>query len=295
MATDVQAPPPPKTAKKTRRRDQRSPWASFALHFGLLIAVVWSLSPVIWAFLTSLKPNDQAITSDFVVFVEPSLDNYTYILSDTDFPQWFINSVIVAAFTMLFGIFLAATAGYAVSRFRFPGHRTLMWSFLVTQMFPMAILIVPIYNIFAQLGLLNNLLGLTIAYCTTAVPFCAWMLKGYFDTVPIEIDEAGRIDGLSPFGTFYRLILPLARPGLAVTAFYTFLTAWGEVAYATAFLTSDSKKTLAVGLQTFVGQFKTEWGYLTAASVMVTIPAVLVFLLVQKNLVAGLTAGGTKG
>lgn len=281
--------------KEVRRRDQRSPLASFGLHFGLFIALVWSLVPPIWALLTSLKPNDQAISTELKVFVDPSLNNYNYVLTQTDLPRWFLNSIIVAAFTMVIGIFLSATAGYAVSRFRFPGHRSLMWSFLVTQMFPMAILIVPIYNIFARLGLLNNLSGLVIAYCTTAVPFCAWMLKGYFDTIPIEIDEAGRIDGLTPFGTFYRLVLPLARPGLAVTAFYTFLTAWGEVAYATAFLTSDAKKTLAVGLQTFVGQFKTEWGYLTAAGILVTIPAVIVFLLVQRNLVAGLTAGGTKG
>jgi arabinogalactan oligomer/maltooligosaccharide transport system permease protein len=283
------------SGKKVRRRDQRSPLASFGLHFGLFIALIWSLVPPIWALLTSLKPNDQAITTELKVFVDPSLNNYTYVLTETDLPRWFLNSVIVAAFTMVIGLFLSATAGYAVSRFRFPGHKSLMWSFLITQMFPMAILIVPIYNIFARLGLLNNLWGLVIAYCTTAVPFCAWMLKGYFDTIPIEIDEAGRIDGLTPFGTFYRLVLPLARPGLAVTAFYTFLTAWGEVAYATAFLTSDSKKTLAVGLQTFVGQFKTEWGYLTAAGILVTIPAVIVFLLVQRNLVAGLTAGGTKG
>ncbi len=283
------------SGKKVRRRDQRSPLASFGLHLGLFIALIWSLVPPIWALLTSLKPNDQAITTELKVFVDPSLNNYTYVLTETDLPRWFLNSVIVAAFTMVIGLFLSATAGYAVSRFRFPGHKSLMWSFLITQMFPMAILIVPIYNIFARLGLLNNLWGLVIAYCTTAVPFCAWMLKGYFDTIPIEIDEAGRIDGLTPFGTFYRLVLPLARPGLAVTAFYTFLPAWGEVAYATAFLTSDSKKTLAVGLQTFVGQFKTEWGYLTAAGILVTIPAVIVFLLVQRNLVAGLTAGGTKG
>lgn len=283
------------SGKKVRRRDQRSPLASFALHFGLFIALIWSLVPPVWALLTSLKPNDRAITTQLVVFDNPSMDNYKFVLTQTDLPTWFLNSVIVAAFTMLIGLFLSATAGYAVSRFRFPGHKQLMWSFLVTQMFPMAILIVPIYNIFARLGLLNSLAGLVIAYCTTAVPFCAWMLKGYFDTIPIEIDEAGRIDGLTPFGTFWRLVLPLARPGLAVTAFYTFLTAWGEVAYATAFLTSDAKKTLAVGLQSFVGQFKTEWGYLTAAGILVTIPAVIVFLLVQRNLVAGLTAGGTKG
>lgn len=284
-----------KQAKGFVPRGQRSRKASFALHAGIFVALLWSLIPPFWAVLTSLKPNAAAVSTEFKFIVEPSLNNYKYVLTETDFPQWFLNSVIVAAFTMLLGIFLSATAGYAVSRFRFPGHKQLMWSFLITQMFPMAILIVPLYNIFAQLGLLNNLLGLILAYCTTAVPFCAWMMKGYFDTIPIDIDEAGRIDGLSPFGTFYRLILPLARPGLAVTAFYTFLTAWGEVAYATAFLTSDNKKTLAVGLQTFVGQFKTEWGFLTACAVMVTIPAVIVFVLVQKNLVAGLTAGGTKG
>lgn len=283
------------SGEKFRRRDERSPWMSVLLHGGLLIALIWSLVPPIWAILTSLKPNDQAITTELKIISDPSLNNYVYVLTDTDLPRWFLNSIIVAFFTMLIGIFLSATAGYAVSRFRFPGHKQLMWSFLITQMFPMAILIVPIYNIFARLGLLNSLGGLVLAYCTTAVPFCAWMLKGYFDTIPIEIDEAGRIDGLTPFGTFWRLVLPLARPGLAVTAFYTFLTAWGEVAYASAFLTSDSKKTLAVGLQTFVGQFKTEWGYLTAAGILVTIPAVIVFLLVQKNLVAGLTAGGTKG
>ncbi len=134
-----------------------------------------------------------------------------------------------------------------------------------------------------------------IAYLATAVPFTAWLLKGYFDSIPVDIDEAGRVDGLNPFGTFWRLILPLARPGLAVTAFYTFLTAWGEVAYAQTFLISAEKYTLAVGIQTFVGQFLTEWGLLTAAGVLIMIPAMIVFFFAQKHLVAGLTAGGTKG
>jgi arabinogalactan oligomer/maltooligosaccharide transport system permease protein len=127
-----------------------------------------------------------------------------------------------------------------------------------------------------------------------AVPFCAWMLKGYFDTIPISIDEAGMLDGLSPFGTFWRLIAPLARPGLAVTAFYSFLTAWGEIAYASIFLQSNDHYTLAVGMMTFVSQFKAEWGLLSATSVLVAIPAAAVFFLVQRHLVAGLTAGGSK-
>ena len=162
-------------------------------------------------------------------------------------------------------------------------------------MFPVAILIVPIYNIMTRLGLIDTYPSLIIAYCTIAVPFCAYLLKGYFDTVPIEIDEAGRVDGLSPFGAFWRLIVPLARPGLAVTAFYTFLTAWGEVAYASKFMTSENKYTLPFGMQTYVGQFKTEWGDLAAASILVSVPALAVFYVVQKYLVSGLTAGGTKG
>ena len=130
-----------------------------------------------------------------------------------------------------------------------------------------------------------------------AVPFCTWMLKGYFDTIPVEIDEAGRVDGLGPYGTFWRLILPLARPGLAVTAFYTFLTAWGEVAYASAFLNTNDKFTLAYGLQTFVPKSPALplWELLTPAAVLITIPSAIVFFFAQKHLVAGLTAGGTKG
>jgi ABC-type maltose transport systems, permease component len=219
------------------------------------------------------------------------------LLANTDFLVWFRNSAVVALFTMVFGIAMSATAGYAISRFRFPGKRPLMWTFLITQMFPVAILIVPIYTIMAALGLINTPASLVIAYCTVAVPFCTWMLKGYFDTIPVEIDEAGRVDGLGPYGTFWRLILPLARPGLAVTAFYTFLTAWGEVAYASAFLNTNDRFTLAYGLQTFVPKDPTLplWELLTPAAVLITIPSGIVFFFAQKHLVAGLTAGGTKG
>jgi arabinogalactan oligomer / maltooligosaccharide transport system permease protein len=202
---------------------------------------------------------------------------------------------VVAAFTMVIGIAMSATAGYALSRFNFPGKRGLMWVFLITQMFPVAILIVPIYTIMANAGLIDTKASLVIAYCTVAVPFCAWMLRGYFDTIPRELDEAAALDGLGPFGTFWRVILPLARPGLAVTAFYTFLTAWGEVAYAIAFMQSDDHYTLGAGLQQFVPQFSPRWELLTAGAVLITIPAAIVFFFAQKHLVAGLTAGGTKG
>jgi len=158
-----------------------------------------------------------------------------------------------------------------------------------------AILIVPIYTIMARLGLINTLPSLVIAYLTIAVPFCAWMLKGYFDSIPTSLDEAAALDGCSPFATFWRVVLPLARPAVAVTAFYTFLTAWGEVAYASAFIQTDNQFTLAYGLRQFVPQFNPQWEYLTAAAVLVTVPAGLVFMFAQRHLVSGLTAGGTKG
>jgi arabinogalactan oligomer / maltooligosaccharide transport system permease protein len=223
-----------------------------------------------------------------------TLDNYTHVVADTYFLTWLGNSLVVVVGTTLIGVFIAATTGYAISRFRFPGMRPLMWVLLVTQMFPMAVLIVPLYNTMASLGLLNQPVGLIITYLTVAVPFCAWMMKGFFDTVPVDIDESGRVDGLTPFGTFWRLVLPLARPGLAVTGFYTFVTAWAEVAYATAFMTGEENLTLAGGLQTFVNRYGSDWGSMTAAAVIVAVPAAVVFGFAQRHLVAGLTAGATK-
>ncbi len=274
---------------------KRSVGASVGIHTMLIVATVIALFPVLWILASSFKPANRILSSEIKFIDNPTLDNYVNVLTKTDFPTWFMNSVITAAFTMLFGVFMAATAGYALSRFNFPGRRSLMWTFLVTQMFPVAILIVPIYTIMANLGLINTLTSLVIAYCTVAVPFCTWMLKGYYDTIPRELDEAAALDGLGPFATFYRVILPLARPGLAVTMFYTFLTAWGEVAYATAFLQTDRKFTLGYGLQTFVPQFNQRWEYLTPAAILITIPAALIFLLAQRHLVSGLAAGATKG
>ncbi|MEV8422461.1 sugar ABC transporter permease [Streptomyces niveus] len=278
---------------KVRRRGERSRAASVGLHATLIVASVIAVFPVLWVLLTSLKPAAYATTTDF--FKDPTLGNYTKLLQDTPFLTWFGNSLLIAGLTTVLGVFIAATTGYAVSRFRFPGKRGLMWTLLITQMFPMAVLIVPLYNIMSDLGLLNQAAGLVITYLTIAVPFCAWMMKGFFDTIPREIDESGMVDGLTPFGTFWRLILPLAKPGLAVTAFYSFVTAWGEVAYASAFMVGDENLTLAGGLQKFVNQYGAQWGPMTAASVLIAIPAAIVFLFAQRHLVTGVSAGAVKG
>lgn len=289
VATAETAPDKPR-----RKRSGRGLAASVGLHGALIAASAFALVPLVWLVLTSLKPKDAWISSDVRFFDDPTLANYQYVLTETSFPRWLLNSVLVAVLSTVIGVLISASTGYAISRFRFTGLRTILWLLLVTQMFPVAVLIVPLYNLMGQLGLLNQYPGLVIAYLTLSVPFSAWMLKGYFDTIPVDIDHAGQIDGLTPFGTFWRLVLPLAKPGLAVAAFYGFVTAWGEVAYATAFMTGDKYYTLAPGLQQFVSQSRAEWGWLTAAAVMITIPAGAVFLAVQRHLVAGLTAGATK-
>ncbi|WP_408909840.1 sugar ABC transporter permease [Streptomyces luteolus] len=285
--TELAAP-----ARKFRPRGERGPLASVVLHVTLLVASAVAVLPPLWLLVTSFKPKSEAFSTELVK--DFTLGNYDHVLNDTYFLGWLGNSLLVVGLTTVIGVFISATTGYAVSRFKFPGMRPLMWLLLITQMFPMAVLIVPLYNLLASLGLLNQPVGLIITYLTIAVPFCAWMMKGYFDTVPVEIDEAGRVDGLNPFGTFWRLILPLAKPGLAVTGFYSFITGWAEVAYASAFMTGEENLTLAGGLQTFVNQYTSDWGSLTAAAVIVAVPAAVIFGFAQRHLVSGLTAGATK-
>ncbi|MFJ9130584.1 MULTISPECIES: carbohydrate ABC transporter permease [unclassified Streptomyces] len=285
----------PTNNRRVRRRGERSPLAKALSHGVLAVASLIALFPVVWLTYLSLGPDKDDYLHPGNILSKATLDNYSYVLEHTQFFHWAASTLIVALGTTIVGVLFAATTGYAVSRMRFPGYRPLMWMLLLTQAFPIAVLIVPIYEIFSELGLIDTYQGLILINCTTIVPYCTWLLKGYFDTIPGEIDEAGRIDGLSPFGTFWRLILPLAKPGIAVAAFYAFITAFAEVAFANTFMLSDTKYTFAIGLSSFVSEHDAQWNLMAATAVLIAIPVTAFFYLVQKHLVTGLTAGGTKG
>ncbi|MET9252930.1 carbohydrate ABC transporter permease [Streptomyces sp. NPDC003717] len=289
------ATPPAGPERRPRRRGEASRAGSLTSHGLLLLASLIALFPVLWLVFLSLGPDKDDYLHPGRIWSKMTLDNYTFVLQHTNFFDWLKSSLLVSLGTTLIGVLFAATTGYAVSRMRFPGYRKLMWVLLLTQMFPIAVLIVPMYQLLSDLQLIDSYLGLILVYCSTAVPYCAWLLKGYFDTIPFEIDEAGRVDGLSPFGTFFRLILPLAKPGLAVAGFYSFITAFSEVAFASTFMLSDTKYTFAVGLQSFVSEHDAQRNLMAATAVLIAIPVAAFFYLVQKNLVTGLTAGGTKG
>lgn len=267
-------------------------------HTILIIASIIAIFPVLWIISTSFKPYNEVFSTTINIIPDNfTLENYKYVLSKNDhiFLTWIRNSAIIAISTTVFSVFLSATAAYALSRYKFIGHKATMYMFLLTQMFPGALLLIPLYNLMNSFGLLNTHLGLILAYSTVAVPFSVWMLKGFFDTIPYELEEAARVDGLSHFGTFYKIVLPLSLPGISVTAFYAFITAWNEFMVALTFMNSEEMYTIPIGLQQFVNQFNTDWHYMAAGAVIITIPVLILFLFAQKYLVSGLTAGGTKG
>lgn len=263
----------------------------------LVVAAFFALMPAVWVFASSFK-TEAEVFSTSVELIGPSgitFENYETLLQRDDFQQWFLNSVMVAVAVTVIGVFLAATAAYGLSRYKFRARSATLYIFLVAQMFPGVILLVPLYRLFTDLGLIDQLVALVIAYSTISIPFCVLMLKSYFDTIPFDLEEAGMVDGLNVFQAFWKIILPLSVPGIAVTAFYSFITAWNEFMLASAFLVSRGNLTLPVGLGTFIDPYNQPWHLLTAASVIITIPVMVFFFLAQRYLISGLQTGGVKG
>lgn len=273
----------------------------FFTHLFLIIFTILTLYPVMLVVRKSVTPGDNFSRSLNPVPTELTLKHYKDVIGSRDsagrslFGRQFLNSLVVSLITTIMGLFLASTAAYSFSRFRFAGREIGLTMFLVVQMFPATLIMIPLYVILDRLGLLNSMTGLVLVYSTTAIPFCVWMLKGYFDTIPKELEEAAWIDGATRFSMFWRVVLPLSRPALAVTALFSFMTAWNEYILAETFLNEETAYTLPVMLQHYVGSHSTSWGKFAAGSVIVSVPIMVLFYVLQKHLVGGLTAGGVKG
>jgi arabinogalactan oligomer/maltooligosaccharide transport system permease protein len=280
------------------------------LHVVLVVSVLLTVYPILWVVTIAFSGNQSLAIStlpedptfwDRLRAVTPwpetfSVSNFTSVMTEQPFGRWILNSAIVSLATTVVGVFLACTAGYAFSRFNFPGRRVGMMAFLVSQMFPGTLMLIPLYIILVQwLGLGSSRMGLVLVYATTAIPFCVWMLKGYFDTIPKDLEEAALLDGATAGQIFWRIILPLAKPAVAVTALFSFMTGWNEFILAATFMDQEQMYTAPVGLRFFVGGFSQQWGYFAAGSIIVSIPVVALFLFLQKYLVSGLTAGSVKG
>jgi arabinogalactan oligomer/maltooligosaccharide transport system permease protein len=274
-----------------------SPFKRIIIHIVLIIACMISIFPVLRVLAVSLRPGDRLMSTDLsIIPPDATLESYRIILFEKPFLSWLWNSVAITIATALIGVVLASTAAYAFSRWKFPGRSVGLVFLLATQMIPASMLMIPIYILAINLGLVGTYSGLVIAYCVTSIPFSVWILKGYYDTIPIDLEEAARIDGCSQLQAFMKILLPLSTPALAITFLFNFMQAWNEYLLARVMLgSSESLMTWPLGLQRLQGQYQTQWGQFSAGSILVMLPVVILFLYSSKYLISGLTLGGVKG
>ena len=260
----------------------------------VLAILAFALLPFAWMILTSIKPTPEL--AEWPVRYLPreaTLDHYRQLLQRTNFSGNLLDSLIVATGAALLGLAVSIPAAYAFSRFRFHGRRALMTGFLTVNMFPIVLLIIPLFLVMRAFGLLDTYLGVVLGHSTFAIPFAIWMLTSYFSTVPVELDEAATIDGATRLEAIRHVILPLVMPGVVTAGIYIFITSWNEYLFA-LMLSGQNVRTVTVALQLFIGEFTIQWGLLTAGGTLIAIPVTVLFLLVQRRLVGGLTAGAVK-
>lgn len=259
---------------------------------GLLLLLAF---PFIWVVLISFRPESDIFTRTFQLVTTFTLDNYNMLLEGSPFPTYLRNSLIVCTISTVVAVAISMVTAYGFSRNRaFRGRQTLLIMVIATQLFPFVILITPLYATFFSLGMINNPLALVISYIAVNLPFCIYMLLGYLDTIPRDLDDAARIDGATTLQIIFRVILPVAWPGIVTVAVYAFVSAWDEFLFALTLMTSDENKTVPVGLAGFFGEYTTQWNLVMAASVVSTLPTLIIFMFLQRKLVSDLSAGAVK-
>lgn len=254
-----------------------------------------AIYPVLNILSSSLRPSNQLFSTSLKIIPDnASLINYYKAIFERPLSRWIENSLIVSFISMLISILFSSTAGYAFSRYRFYGKKSGMIVLLVTQMFPAAMLLLPLNILLTNMGLTEKLWALVVPYISSSVPFSIWLLKGYFDTVPSSLEESAYVDGASILTTFYKIVLPLSKPALAVASIFCFMNSWSEYIVARVLIHNEKMYTLPLGLVTLQGQYNTEWGVYSAAAILTAIPVMIIFAYLSKYLIGGLTIGSVK-
>lgn len=290
----------------TKRR--RNPGEMIIVYGLVLLLAVFSACPLAWMFSTSIKPRTDIFkVPPQWIPANPTFEHYQKIFFPTDelalttttetarqFGRYFFNSTLISVASSVLAVVVAAPAAYAFSRFNFPGKDLAYFGILVRNMFPLLVFLVPLFILWTTLGIRNTYFGLVLAYLTFSLPLSIWLLKGFYDSIPPELERAARVDGCSRFGAFWRIILPLTTPGLAATAIYSFIQAWNEYPFALHLTDSSTMRTLPVGLTYFFTENTADWPGLMAAAFFISIPVVVVFLVLQRYFVSAITAGAVK-
>lgn len=262
----------------------------------LTLFTLFAIYPVLRVISISLRPGNRLLSKSLAIIPHnATLSSYHKLFWEEPFLRWMFNSIFISLVVTLVGVGLAATAGYAFSRYKFKGRNASLMAIITTQMFPVTMLLLPLFIMLIHLGLYDSYGGLIVAYSATALPFTIWQMKGYYDTIPYSLEEAAMIDGAGPFYSFYRIILPLALPALAITALFSFMSAWSEYLVAAVLIQNRDLFTLPLGLKLFQSNMEVAWGLYSAGAVVVSIPVVLLFMLLSRWLISGLTLGSVKG
>jgi arabinogalactan oligomer/maltooligosaccharide transport system permease protein len=265
-------------------------------HVVLLFFCVLAVYPVLRILTVALRPGDRLLSTSLAIIpADWTLDNFRTVLFEKDFLRWLWNSLVITLSTAFIGVMIASTSAYAFARWNFRGKNGALIFLFATQMIPAAMMMIPLYILAVRFGLINTWRGLVVAYSVGSVPFSIWILKGYYDTIPVELEEAALIDGTSRMGAFYRIILPLSTPSLAIAFLFNFTSAWNDFLLARIILARPEMATWPLGLQRMQNLFRTEWGAFSAGALLVSIPVMILFFASSKYLVSGLTAGGVKG
>jgi len=268
------------------------------LWVGLTALTLFAMLPFVWVFLASFKTRAELYATP-IVYLPASLSAANYIEAWTSkltpFSRFFANSLWVSSVTMVATTLVSILAGYALARFRFAGRQTFLLIFLATQMFPAVLLIAPLLSQWYALGLIDTYQALIYSNFSFTVPFTVWMLVGYFESIPLELEESAMLDGCNRFGALCRVVLPLAAPGVAATAIFAFVASWSELLFAITFTSQTEMRTLSAGLLFMVGQYEIQWGQLSAGVIISTVPVAILFTYLQRHLIQGLSAGAVKG